>query len=1273
MKFSKKIIKMIIISLSCISSMSIISGAIAGIFVKQNKKDFVDSNQKYSFNNIIFNSKKEALEYASSLIKLSNIDATNKKVWNLDLNNASYVFDAPDKLNEFLNRQIVTIQTTTDIYNHKLNLSDNSIVSSEIVNYNIDNKTNSVINPNYINVYEANNDTYTYTLNSNNNFDDTEAINDAKDSYLNIHRVYYFNGIYFKSKQDLEIYLRNHYVNEAVGEKEDTTNYRKLISCINPSIRSNPIDFSSYINNNEFYNDENLMKQVNLDVAKFLSKNSYQYIKLGNGNDVNYIKVTDNSLDYEDVQDISLSSLPIISLKSNQNKSLYIVDASYEEEYNLFGPYFLQTDSLIENITNKSLWKISNDKPEQILKSQVIEMFSGFLDLFMLDPSTDWTQKNFGLSYSYIDGYYLEKQNSLFNITNYDNSNLNELEKNMYLGLMEVKTENNTNLYDQFINMVNRLVKTKSFTSFYAIPIMYAYLIESLVDAYAPYDAYLAVKKYFIEVCNIYDSLLLNLFGKDILTKYSWLYTENENKQNEIFSFADFFGINQVGFDYNSLGTILSGNNFLREYKQLFAASYVYVQAIANSQRNIKINYDVRKDETILKVLAEGSNNDQNNATNIKNKFSLVVNETSIYDKLQAIYDSIGNISNIIDKEIETNVFNDKQQFSYDLIKKSELKLNDYENSNPSQLVVDECNKLIQILNPISTYNNSNYNEVTKLISYESLKQKVVTKYKTSIKLSYDLEESLKTNYFVGEFEILNKQPSNNSGYLINKFKKEFNFDLEVEQEYETSYEYFNEIKTAHEISKEKELNNNFKFDNFMACLNGGMSILQSVSKIISDSENEFYPENIRVQLIACSVMDILSTTLDVASNFIPQPFGAIAKGVAGVFSLISGAIGQAKQEIYEFKINETNGDSIKYYWDGGLVMNRLFGLIRDEVRTIDSLKMTSPIRITKARNKDFYFFNSKYYNEGDVSILKKDVIKEMLLRNDENLKIVYSLDKDLNNEYVNVNNKIAFENIYDSDLNNKNTLSQFVIGLAIKNINEEISSKYIANIENEIFFNGYKFSSLKEFKDTMQDKIINKIKPIYVAQLPQLNKKLIPEKDQLSFQLPYPYFESSNDHDNQIIYEPIEDVLNTINKRDYIISNANEYINSQQLPETKIKNNVRDVFRQSFNINSKTVLRNSTLKYKKFSDFNVDAYNINVYCVDLNEKGKKYFINKIDAYNYLMGSLNLKNDSFLLESNKYEVLSINLNNQQFYFNNYTEFIRWFESKLIKIDKKGAI
>ncbi len=222
------------------------------------------TKQLYTFNGHQFNTYDDAYQYAQSQIQTETFDSLNQDMWTVNCNNNTYLFQTPDQLNQFLNNQIQTINVMTDVVDPSLNL-DGSIKQDNLASYSIDAATNSPYNPEIVHVYEDKDGNCVSDADYNHNQVDT--MNSAKDSYLDIHKSYYFNGIYFNSTQDLEQYITTEYVKEFTNYQKANNSVIKIKSPRDSKVLSNPIDFNS--------NDETLNNQV----GTFLMANANEYIQ----------------------------------------------------------------------------------------------------------------------------------------------------------------------------------------------------------------------------------------------------------------------------------------------------------------------------------------------------------------------------------------------------------------------------------------------------------------------------------------------------------------------------------------------------------------------------------------------------------------------------------------------------------------------------------------------------------------------------------------------------------------------------------------------------------------------------------------------------------------------------------------------------------------------------------------------------------------------------------------------------------------------------------
>lgn len=1252
--------KIIIATFSTLSISTILGGVISGAVYaskinNSNLINNINTNSAVMFDNKQFSNVNEAYNYALSLVKNEEFNVANQKLYSLTIDNATHVFDSSSELNNFISSKIKLIpNASTNVLFHNLN-EDKSIPLNEVYKYNINTANDSIFNDNVTTIYKRADGSFFAG--------GKEQQDKAKESYLEIHKGYNFNGIFFKTKQDLEIYLQKIYSKQIPGNKwnTDSNDFKKIII---KDEKGNIVSTSDSI-----YMKDN----SNIDyVSNFLYSNSYKYLKISGQDDV-YLKFNKytNSIEGNLGEEIKMKDLPVLKKVSTDNKSLYVVDANINEKYNLYGPYFLKTDGNITNITNPDLWEKSDDSPEQIIKSESINILAGLFDLLLTGPINNLKTDSSGNAYRIWNSneplFYIS---SLSETNDINDSFLYQKEQKMFDALKSVKTDNqNNNLFKDFIEMYNNLINTKNYSTVYAIPTIYNYIIDNLIYYNANVETVIIVKEYFETLCDFIQQLLESIFG-DLLLSYDGL---------KRFNFAEYFQINQYGNDGTNLNGILNGYDLIKNYKGLIAGCYVLIKAIGNSQNILQIKYKVKDDINLFKLLADGTNSDQVTAEQILNNWNKDIqgSNISIIDQLQSIYDTFSewgtNISQLVVDDLEKNKLtdnlNDKFLNIENAINKTIKNNNCMDKNSESKFI-----ELQQILNvkPELILDNNNRAKKTYIKIF------ITNSYieKTNLNLKTKLESIHETKSFIeGKNSILN----NKDGIFKNQFafgkreeiKKNLSKSLSISSEQDI-------LKTSSimiEIQKtnKPDLMEKFKIGEIIAGEVG--KIMNSISDIINNVNNSYF-DDVQDQLIAAGVMKICASICNIASEVTPPPFNVIVRAVGIVFSFISAAIGEAEQVIYEYKVNDSA--NTKYYWDGGLVMNRFWGIWKDTQRSIKDLKMQSPIELINSSNSDVIYFNTETYSDDDDDMVRKNVLKYLLNNNlvstDTNKKYswVYSIEPNVNN----VNSSNSYNNIQD--------LANYIIE---NNIN-------LIDIGNELFIDGYKFSSEEVFLNEMKTKILDKIQPIYIAKIPELDENGYPLETQSTFHMPFPYYEPFYQEDKSLVcqikngeyitmdpkkwrYNDTEINCNNesiqpqiIQNQKYISYNTNKTDINAQSTYTPTINNIykyiKEIFLQSINVESKVVLKSSLYSNsnQNFDKFDSSIFNLDIYLVELIPGVKKYFINRNDAVEYILKT-STNNGSLLLDMYIKQILTYTLSNgEKLYFNNKDQFNKWFISNV---------
>ena len=142
---------------------------------------------------------------------------------------------------------------------------------------------------------------------------------------------------------------------------------------------------------------------------------------------------------------------------------------------------------------------------------------------------------------------------------------------------------------------------------------------------------------------------------------------------------------------------------------------------------------------------------------------------------------------------------------------------------------------------------------------------------------------------------------------------------------------------------------------------------------------------------------------------------------------------------------------------------------------------------------------------------------------------------------------------------------------------------------------------------------------------------------------------------------------------QNYITYNSNksdDNASTYSMSINEIYNYITNRFLDSFNVESKTVLKSNLYNSNvtNFDDFNTSVYNLNIYLVELTPGVKKYFINRNDAIEYILKTTTNDGSVLLNMYNKDILTYVDSNGEKLYFNNQDQFNKWFVNSLSKIN-----
>ncbi len=483
-----KIKKLLIPLLSSVLALGTITPVVACTIVSHDNVVNQPNNVQYTFNDQTFNNKSQLFSYARSIAQENKYTTIDRNKWSIEYNGQTKYFSNINDLFDFLSDKIITHKGSSS-YPLVVD-ADGGIDKSSVWNDNLD-----IDNPSTTTIYKGNNDTY-FT-----------SEQEAKDSYLEIHEAYLFNGIYFRTKQELKSYLTTNY--DLVKDNSD-----KTIVVVSPSNNSSqPINLEK-LKAKDQYELNKFSSFVSLYANKYLEVES-------NNNSTNQKEYT--YYDANDIKNITSDALSrwdnpsYIPINSNQGNGNYLIDLNQSDEADLYGPYYTKGTASLESITNPDCWTRLEGTSWNFNDNQKIaQLLSSFMDMLIYEGEDN--------------GMYP------FNITDISS------QTNEYFTYLKT---NYPYVYDSVMDLYNTMKTGKRYSTFYKLPILYIKTLEELMYVSAKQEAVQKTIDYFKTVAKSYDKRLYAIVPS------IFLEPKVEGTYHKL-SFVDLFKIGDKTFDLNS-------------------------------------------------------------------------------------------------------------------------------------------------------------------------------------------------------------------------------------------------------------------------------------------------------------------------------------------------------------------------------------------------------------------------------------------------------------------------------------------------------------------------------------------------------------------------------------------------------------------------------------------------------------------------------------------------------------------------------------------------
>ena len=357
----------------------------------------------------------------------------------------------------------------------------------------------------------------------------------ALDTYINSgYEVYYFNDIYFKSKDELYSYLVNIYFEDV--ENSSTTSLR---------IKAPNGEFSNIINMNQ-------KSDWQKTAASFIQDNAAVVTRIKTKSGYKYVANNSENLD----QIINFDDVPYIKINSNQGKQNYIVGLNQSDKYELNGSNYYQgyvdIDSGIKNATNwyRQIDGFVPNYQDSILSkfnAGMVAFFNQFLSPGIMVSGTNDDEVKYSSNYLFTEAN--RSLNTNFRTTGTFVNTTTEVWGDLigseydtdlisygtllvrddltatsltnfsisFANLFETNYKEYKYIYDEILAISDNYASMKNYNPLMKIPLLFYSMMDRLISAGAPQNIIEMTREYFRNVALVYQNLIEQSLGYSAL------------------------------------------------------------------------------------------------------------------------------------------------------------------------------------------------------------------------------------------------------------------------------------------------------------------------------------------------------------------------------------------------------------------------------------------------------------------------------------------------------------------------------------------------------------------------------------------------------------------------------------------------------------------------------------------------------------------------------------------------------------------------------------
>ncbi len=696
--------------------------------------------------------------------------------------------------------------------------------------------------------------------------------------------------------------------------------------------------------------------------------------------------------------------------------------------------------------------------------------------------------------------------------------------------------------YNFILGVRKNILSGKRNNNFYDIPAFYSSLLEHMVIKKRPNVEIDKTRDYFKAMTDYYNQIIQVMMPQSMLTN-----VEN----GDVFNLTSLFGFDKTDFNY-AVGMEYYTDILKQQYPNLIASMELGSQALINASTLhgvLPFNKTLAKDclDDTYAPVDYRINKDKNN------------------DYIQSEYDGLEQVWN----NFSSTSMDDFDHTVSDATKQAYPNYNEI--AKPVILISGVFDQAMNL-----EYNDENSNNSNGLNS--SLNSGLTSSY-----VNVHSSSEFKSVNKYGFSSLMNASSKAGLGGFDHKKTPEQNYKKVLDdlssstRRGPTGKSVYSAALTAQsnllEMALEKQMRTDQGIDRF------------KVSQYDSQGRD-----------VAKQVLSTMSLALNSVSGLdavkdIPELEVAL-KVMSTVLAICSMFMFTYKHSSYIY----TTTSNVSYVWDGGVTKSRFFGLITEDVSTINDMKMNDPIQLNAPRNMDYLYYNGNVYDgTTPTTQLKEDYARDIIegTTTNKDITTVYTLKDDPNNK-EHTRSEFTF--------NSEAKLEDDVYG-SMKQVND---NKYSTD-NNYTFANGTKEEARK---------IVDEINPVQIVQLPEMDKNNYAIDNSQTYITPGDVY---NGKTNKIETEASRDPNNEHN---YIILDPNTKANKDKANadvEKTAHEQITKQFNALVNVKSKNVLKQDLLSATSFNalEGSTSYVDATIYQVETYPGDYKYFNDYNSAANY--------------------------------------------------------